>query len=101
MRPRRHHDGHHALADPQVGRHVLADLVEHPGHVHARHVRRRDVLQLLGAGPAADQGVGRVDRRRADPDPHLARAGLRLGKLHDMQGLGPAELGDSYRSHVR
>ena len=102
MRPARHDHGHHLVAYRQVGVGPFADLVEHTGHVHARHIGRRAGLGLhLGSGTSPHMGVGGTDRGGPHPDPHLAGTGLWRRQLHHLQCLRPAVLHDSYCSHGR
>ena len=81
----------HVLTELQVRFGLRADLVHHARDVHARHVRRRDVLEHGGPGAAAQAGVRRVDRGRVHPDAHLPGARLRVGQLHHAQRLRRAE----------
>ena len=70
--------------------------VDNPGDVIAQDARH------VQPGPAAVRpvtGVDRVDPSRMHGDPHLARAGDRIGSLIQPQLLRAAELADQHRSH--
>ena len=78
--------------------HALADRVDLAGAVAVRDDQRM-------AWPVADTeaaiAVGRVDTGEANPHPHLARPGPRLGELADLQHLaGGAVSGVEGRLHA-
>jgi hypothetical protein len=67
--------------------HAGADLVDHPGGLHAGPGRPGG--PLAAGHQAGDQlPVERVDARRTDGDPHLPRPGVRLLHLPDVQHVG-------------
>jgi hypothetical protein len=55
-----------------------------PGDLDPRPERR------VAVGAEPDPHVGEVDSDRLSVDDDLARAGLRLGRVHDLENLGPA-----------
>jgi hypothetical protein len=95
--PARQGDGHDRL--PHAPGAALPDLVDDPGRVHPRHVRRPQVLQRLTA--RAQHGVRGADGGRPDPDPHLPGSGVGIRHLVHGEDLGPSERLDSDDSHAR
>ena len=84
---------HDALAHVQAID-ALADRLDDAGAVGAEDAGLRD-----GGEPPAHPDVEVVERRRAEPDEHLARAGHRVGDLLDPQHLGAAVLVDTGGEH--
>ena len=99
VRAVRHHDRHHVVAGLQGAADAFTDLIQHPGGVHAGHVRRSNVLELGGPSPGAQPGVGRIDRGRVDPNPHLTRPGLRIWQLDRLQHIRTTERNHSHGFH--
>jgi hypothetical protein len=82
--------GHHPVADREA-RDAVADRIDLSGDLVADDARRRRRVRI---DARAGHQVGEVDARRPDGDPHLARPGLRVRPLFDLQDLGPAVLRD-------
>ena len=94
------HHGHDGVPDLHTGGNSVAYLIDDPGRVHSRHVRRRVDLLLLCTGTVPSQCVGRVHRRRVHPDTHLTRSGMGLWKIDDLQSIRTSVNHDSYCAHV-
>jgi hypothetical protein len=89
-RSRRVDQRHDRVADREAGPAAGADLVHDTGRVEARDVGRWP-LEERGGGAGPDQGVGRRDRRRPDPDADLAGARVAVRQFVHPQDIGPAE----------
>ena len=94
VRARRDRDD--APADPRVG--PVARRFDAAEHFHAGDVRRRHAHRGVAAADPVE--VVEVQRRRLDPDAHLARAGHGLVDVVEAQrGGGLAVFMDAPRSH--
>ena len=58
MRAAREDHSDDLVSHDEVGDGAGADLIDHAGHVHARHVRRRDRAERLGSGAVSQAEVG-------------------------------------------
>ena len=83
-----HQERHHAVADlPALD--ALADLCDPADDLDPEDERR---LDREARHALADVDVQVVERGRADVDQHLARAGLRIGYILELEAVQPAEL---------
>ena len=83
--------------DPLAGleaAHALAKRLDHAGSVRSEDARLRH-----GRHPLADPDVEMVQCRSAQADEHLARSGLRIGRLLEHEHLGASVLVDPNRAH--
>jgi hypothetical protein len=69
--------------------------------INSRHVGSRARRQLPRSSSGPERDIRWVNPRRMDADAALPRAGLRFGKVDDLEHLGTAEFGESDRSHAR
>ena len=74
--------------------HAVAERLDHAGPVRAEDARLRH-----GRHPLADPDVEMVQCRSAQADEHLARSGLRVGRLLEHEHLGAPVLVDPNRAH--
>ena len=88
--------GPHVIAALELT-HAFADGFDDPGAVAAGDVGQR---REQGVGARSDIGVDRIDTGGPDPHEHLAGAGLGIGDLVELQGLGAAELVNTDRLHA-
>ena len=76
----------HAIADGHV-RDTRTELVDDACRLVAHGLRQFPIHHALALLP-----VARVDASRAHRDPDLAGTGMRIGEIHDLKDLRPAEL---------
>ena len=92
----RAYHGHDHIADLHAGGDAVAHLIDDPCRIHAGDIGWRVSLLLFCARAVAGHRVGRVHRRRMDPQPHLPWARMHFRYVHNLQDLGSAVC---YQSH--
>ncbi|CCW17981.1 hypothetical protein EBBID32_23310 [Sphingobium indicum BiD32] len=94
IRAARRDESHDVISDLQISFHAIPNGDNDTRSVHAGDVRQwSSATEHPYVFAAADQRVGRIDRRRVDPDEDLSGAGNRIREFEDFQDFRSPEIG--------